>query len=622
MHTYADGTIVRNITVDLVDEDGTFLNRANALAVTVNDVAPTVAISGAASVNEGSLYMLTLGPLTDPGADTVTNYKVFWGDGSFNNYTTLGVKSHVYADGTNLRTITVDITNEDGTFVNAANPFSVTVNNVEPTIALSGASSVNEGSLYSLTIGPVTEPGADTITNYRVWWGDGSFNDYATTVGAKTHTYVDGTVLRSITVDLTDEDGTFVDQAAPFSVNVLNVEPTIVISGASSTNEGSVYSLTLGAVTDPGTDTITNYRVNWGDGSFTDYATTAGLKTHTYDDGPNNWNITVDITDEDGTFVDQANPLAITVDNVAPTVSLFGPTSANSGETKHYTFTTSDPGVDTFLTIVGYPDGGLYGTVSNFTFNPLNGSGGFDITFSGPPGPSVTTISMRDTDTDLAPSNIATINVNISNTLRVTAFTVNDSGFDVTFNRAINFNDLNLYDWVNPLIMGDTFKLPDMTVHAAIANVDLKGSVVWDAATNKLSWIKTGGPLGSDNYLVTLESASDAFRDTFGNLLDGNSNGVPGDDYSQSFNVVVVGGTPVVSLPDFARGPGQGVDMTANNTLDTTLPVRATGVNVQVMRVKLKSDSYRFQSLVQSIITSPQFLQKRGGHEPHQGMNR
>ncbi len=49
----------------LVDEDGTFLNRANALGVTVAGVAPTIAITGNASVNEGSAR--DLGAVTDPG---------------------------------------------------------------------------------------------------------------------------------------------------------------------------------------------------------------------------------------------------------------------------------------------------------------------------------------------------------------------------------------------------------------------------------------------------------------------------------------------------------------------------------------------------------------------------
>ena len=59
------------------------------------------------------------------------------------------------------------------------------------------------------------------------------------------------------------------------SVHVDNVAPSIAISGAANVNEGSVYSLTLGAVTDPGTDTVTSWVVHWGDGNSTPTGRTA-----------------------------------------------------------------------------------------------------------------------------------------------------------------------------------------------------------------------------------------------------------------------------------------------------------------------------------------------------------
>ena len=124
-HTYADGPATRAITVDLVDEDGTFLDRANAFSVTVDNVAPSIAISGAANVNEGSAYSLTLGAVTDPGTDTVSSYVVHWGDGNSDTYATNGVKTHTYADGPAIRAITVDLVDEDGTFLDRANAFSV-----------------------------------------------------------------------------------------------------------------------------------------------------------------------------------------------------------------------------------------------------------------------------------------------------------------------------------------------------------------------------------------------------------------------------------------------------------------------------------------------------------------
>ena len=50
-------------------------------------------------------------------------------------------------------------------------------------------------------------------------------------------------------------------------MTVDNVAPTIALSGNSNVDEGSTYTLTLGAITDPGTDTVTEYIVDWDDGN-------------------------------------------------------------------------------------------------------------------------------------------------------------------------------------------------------------------------------------------------------------------------------------------------------------------------------------------------------------------
>ena len=73
-----------------------------------------------------------------------------------------------------------------------------------------------------------------------------------------------------------------------------------------TSNEGAAYTLTLGAVTDPGTDTVTSYIVHWGDGNATPTARTAPRRTPT-PTAPNDYNVTVDLVDEDGTFLDRAN---------------------------------------------------------------------------------------------------------------------------------------------------------------------------------------------------------------------------------------------------------------------------------------------------------------------------
>ena len=165
-----------------------------------------------------------------------------WGDGNTDTYASNGAKSHTYADGPATRTITVDLIDEDGTFLNRANAFSVTVDNVAPSIGISGAANVNEGAPYSLTLGSVTDPGSDTVSSYIVHWGDGNTDTYASN-GAKSHTYADGPATRAITVDLIDEDGTFLNRANAFSVTVDNVAPSVPMLFAPAdgleTNDGT-----------------------------------------------------------------------------------------------------------------------------------------------------------------------------------------------------------------------------------------------------------------------------------------------------------------------------------------------------------------------------------------------
>ena len=125
--------------------------------------------------------------------------------------------------------------------------------------------------------------------------------------------------------------------------------PTIALSGDASVDEGSLYSLTLGAVTDPGDDTVTEWTVDWGDGGRDTYLAD-GVVTHTYADGPADYTISVDLLDEDGTHL-AAGSHDVHVDNVKPSISLRGPDTANEGDTETYTFVVIDPGVNDTQTI-------------------------------------------------------------------------------------------------------------------------------------------------------------------------------------------------------------------------------------------------------------------------------
>lgn len=384
-HTYADGSNAYTISVELADEDGNYTG-AGSLALTVENVAPTITLSGAASVNIGTPYALILGAVNDSGDDTVTNYRVNWGDGFTQDFTSNGPVSHTYTGDTTSYTITVDLTDEDGAYVGAG---SHTVQVVSiPTIALSGAATVDEGSQYTLTLGALSNGAGHTISTYRVHWGDGKSDDYSAT-GAVTHTYSDGINSYSITVDLVDSEHGVHVNAGTLNVGVANVTPSINLSGNAAVDEGTLYTLILGTVTDPGDDTVTTYQVDWGDGLTQDFDSN-GPVTHTYADGTNAYNIAVNLVDEDGTHTG-AGSLALTVSNVAPTITLSGEASVNAGSP--YTLTlgaVNDTGADT-VTIyrVNWGDG----TTQNYSSN-----GPVSHTYTGATASYTITVDLTDED--------------------------------------------------------------------------------------------------------------------------------------------------------------------------------------------------------------------------------
>jgi len=266
-HVFADNRPAPYSVNVTVSDDG-FQSASDSFNVTVGDVAPTVNLIGSGSTPEGSAYTLTLDHVSDPGNDVVSEYIVHWGDGNDQSYLAAALPAsrqlqHVYNDGSitgTVRTVTVDLVNEDGSFL-AAGSRQIVVTNVAPTVALDGDDQVDEGAAYVLTVGNRVDPGVDTPTLYRIDWGDTTsttytpqqFADLVAGGGMVAHTFADGEIggtARQISIEVHDEDG--IHLAGSKSLTVNNVAPTVALSGADHSAEGSSYTLTLGAVTDPG----------------------------------------------------------------------------------------------------------------------------------------------------------------------------------------------------------------------------------------------------------------------------------------------------------------------------------------------------------------------------------
>jgi hypothetical protein len=255
-----------------------------------------------------------------------------------------------------------------------------TLNNLPTVTRLNATVSVDEGSLTANS-GTFGDADGDTVT---VTASLGTITQGAGT-WSWSYTPPDGSV--SPTVTITANDGFTGIATTTFTLNVANVAPSIALTGNATVNEGSSYTLNLGTITEPGTDTISGYSIDWGDGSPA--TSGAGLPpataSHTYVDGAPGGtprSIVVSLTDEDGTHT--AGTKGITVNNVAPTANPQTYTVAEDSGLGTITLVASDPGVlDTISygldTGLANPAAGTLGIVSGNTisFTPaadFNGS--------------------------------------------------------------------------------------------------------------------------------------------------------------------------------------------------------------------------------------------------------
>ena len=227
-----------------------------------NNQPPTVAANAAAvSANEGGVAMNS-GTFSDPqGNSTVTISSGGIGTVSQNNTNGTWSWSLNAADGpSGPFTVTITATDDQSAAANAT--FTYAVNNVAPTISLNGNATVNEGSVYTLNLGAVTDPGSDTITSYIINWGDGTNSGLITGNPANTtatHTFADGPSTQINNVTVTDEDGNFL--AGTLSVQVLNVAPSATLQSNTGVIYGNDATASFGEIFDSSTiDTAAGLR--------------------------------------------------------------------------------------------------------------------------------------------------------------------------------------------------------------------------------------------------------------------------------------------------------------------------------------------------------------------------
>jgi hypothetical protein len=200
-----------SISATATDANGTY-SAGNTVAVQVNApvvTPPTLSLSGAATVNVGSNYVLTLSSSSAIN-DAVKSWLVSWGDGTTQTVTagaesqvnglwvTTVTATHVYtASGSD--TISATATDANGTY-SAGNTMTVQATSTSPpptppVLALTGSTTVIRRHSYTLTL-TSSDPNNDAMQEWVIHWGDGSTQ----TVTAGAETQVGGLWVTTISV--------------------------------------------------------------------------------------------------------------------------------------------------------------------------------------------------------------------------------------------------------------------------------------------------------------------------------------------------------------------------------------------------------------------------------------
>ena len=153
-----------------------------------------------------------------------------------------------------------------------------------------------------------------------------------------------------------------------------------------------------------------------------------------------------------------------------------------------------------------------------------------------------------------------TLTATVIGTLHVTSFTPTATGFVINFNRVFDPAQLNLYSGIDPT--GTVLGVADVTlVGNTVGNV--RGTLLLESSNTAIRFVATSGVLAADTYTVTLRSATNGFIGVspggVGDTLDGNADNTAGDNYVKSDYVVSSSSARILSVPNFARGPGQSV---------------------------------------------------------------
>ena len=331
---------------------------------TVNNVAPTIALSGRRRVNEGSTHSLQLhghrsGHRHVHGRRRLPDLRHQRHARRHADQTTAAAAASQcnFADGPATTDVTIKVDRRRRRLRHGLRDASsiVTVANVDPVVTAAANQSSDEGDVAHLHPRLVHRSGRGQPVGRLGRLGRRlDRHDLHGRLGRharhQSHTYADGPNDHTVTVDRHRRGRRLPDSRHALGARRQRRSDDRDQRRAAASTRARPTRLTLGAVTDPGTDTVTSYIVHWGDGNTDTLQLATASKTHTYADGaerPRRHRR----PGRRGRHLPRPRERALGArsTNVAPTVAPQRLRAGQRGLDLHATATRrTDPGADTF----------------------------------------------------------------------------------------------------------------------------------------------------------------------------------------------------------------------------------------------------------------------------------
>lgn len=394
------------VTLTLADGQGPIASAGFAL--TVFNVAPSVTVTGPTQVTEGTTHGYYFS-VSDPGTDGFTVGTSSCGAsgtlvaGSLATTATGGSFACTFGAGPAIATLLVAVTDDDGD--GASTGLEVSIADVPPALALAGSQAVPEGETASYAF---SYSGSEPAQSFTPDCGTAGLlvgaldYDAGTGLGAFECHFADGphtSIVSLLVIDLAQASA-----SASLAVAIANLAPSATLDGPTSAAEGTsaTYAFTVVEAGADGFSVTGDPDCGVGGELVAGSLVTTvggGAFTCTFPDGPATTEVALVVSDDDGAASAPAT-LTATVQNVAPSVVVVGPTGVGEGTTSSFDFTATDPGSDVLLfdgVSCGASGSFVPGSLALSGVGPLL-TGTFTCAFGNGPADSQVTVGVSDSD--------------------------------------------------------------------------------------------------------------------------------------------------------------------------------------------------------------------------------